>query len=184
MDVGAEQYKRYLAGDDDGLRSLIELYRLPLELFLRTLTNDAALAEDCAQETFLRLAVKRPHFGGKSTFKTFLFRIGRNAAIDCLRRQKHEIVTDDVPPAAPLRDDTPEALYLQKEAYRKLYLAMERLRPAYRQILFLRYFEDLSLKDCAKVLKKSTHAAEMTLHRARAALKEALGKEGLFDEIQ
>ena len=184
MDHGAEAYRRYLAGDDDGLRELIEQYRLPLEVFLRTFTPDAALAEDCAQETFLRLATKRPHFSGRSAFGTFLFRIGRNVTVDCLRRRTREVVTNDVPQDDRFSEASPEALYLQSEEHRSLYRAMEGLRPAYRQILFLRYFEALPLKDCARVLKKSPHAAEMTLHRAKAALREELRKEGLFDEVE
>lgn len=184
MDNGAEQYRRYLDGDDDGLRQLIESYRTPLELFLKTFTCDAALAEDCAEEAFLRLAVKKPRFGGRCAFKTFLFQIGRNVTVDCLRKRKKEVVTDTFSPQALLSFDTPEAQYLKEESYRALYRAMERLRPAYRQILFLRFFESLSLKDCARILQKSTHAAEMTLHRAKTALREELLKEGLFDEIE
>ena len=76
MDRGAESYRSYLNGDDDGLRQLIEAYRTPLQLFLQTFVRDAALAEDLTQETFLRLACRRPRFDGRCAFKTWLYQIG------------------------------------------------------------------------------------------------------------
>ena len=78
MDNGACSYRRYLAGDDNGLADIIREYRDGLIFFLNGFVNDPDTAEDLAEDVFFRLAVKKPRFREKSSFKTWLYAIGRN----------------------------------------------------------------------------------------------------------
>ena len=82
MDNGESSYRRFLAGDDNGMVELVHEFRDGLMLYLRSYTDDISSAEDCVQDTFIKLAVKKPRFNGKSSFKTWLYTIGRNIAVD------------------------------------------------------------------------------------------------------
>ncbi|MBP3854182.1 MAG: sigma-70 family RNA polymerase sigma factor [Ruminiclostridium sp.] len=86
MDNYADSYRRYLDGDDKGLVEIIGHYRYGLTLYIGGIVGDICLAEDIMQEVFVKLAVKKPKFGGKSSFKTWLYSVARNCAVDRLRQ--------------------------------------------------------------------------------------------------
>ena len=81
MDKGAEAYKRYLAGDDEGIVTLVALYRSGLILYLTTLVKDVHLAEELTEDTFFKLMVKKPRYRDKGSFKAWLYAIARNLFI-------------------------------------------------------------------------------------------------------
>lgn len=87
MDIGAENYRRFLGGDNNGLVEIIRDYKDGLILFLRGFTNDIVQAEELAEDTFVKLVTKRPRFQQKSSFKTWLYTIGRNVALDQMRHK-------------------------------------------------------------------------------------------------
>lgn len=178
MDKGAENWRRYLDGDDDALAELITDYRDGLIFFLRRFVGDIRTAEELAEDTFVRLVTKRPHFSGRSAFKTWLYAIGRNEARHYLRRRVHMPLDETV--CAHGAD--PEEAYLMDERKVLLHRALGQLEPDYRQALWLVYFEDFSSREVAEILGRSVHATEMLLTRARRALKYALCKEGYPDE--
>ena len=183
MDHGAQAYRRYLDGDDGGLVELIRDYQQGLTVFLCSVTGSIAEAEEIMEDVFFRLAVKKPKFKGKSSFKTWLYAIGRNAALDHVRRRSRyaekpvEEYLNDRPDAGG-----PEADYLREETNRALYRCIERLHADYRQALTLSYFEALSNDQIASVMKKNKRQVENLLTRARAALKKELEKEGIDHE--
>ncbi|HEX9889978.1 MAG TPA: sigma-70 family RNA polymerase sigma factor [Nitriliruptorales bacterium] len=76
------------AGDLDAFERLVRRYQEPVWRFLRGLVSDRALAEDLAQETFLRAFDRLDSFGFRSRFSTWLFQIARNLAVDSLRRRE------------------------------------------------------------------------------------------------
>ena len=78
------------AGDLDAFDTLVRLYQQPVWRFLCRLVRDPALAEDLAQETFLRAYRKLDTFAHQSRFSTWLFQIARNAGIDALRRRDRD----------------------------------------------------------------------------------------------
>lgn len=179
MDNGAGSYRRFLDGDDEGLRSLIEEYRLPLQIFLISVTKNETLAEDAAVETFTKLAIKKPAYNGRASFKTWLFRIGRNAALDILRRSKNQpAALDDS--GGFLCQPSAEDIYLKEERDRALAVSMSKLSGDYYSVLWLKYFEELQVKEIATVLRRSEGAVKVLLTRARQALRTQLEKDG-FD---
>ena len=70
MDNGASSYRRFLAGDDEGLADIIRTYRDGLIFYLNGFVNDIHTAEDLAEDVLVKLAVKKPAFREKSSFKT------------------------------------------------------------------------------------------------------------------
>ena len=182
MDNGASSYRRFLDGDDNGFVEIVRDYKDGLILYLDSFVRNISAAEELAEDTFVRLGVKKPHFSEKSSFRTWLYAIGRNVAIDALRKQSKqaEVSTED---CAELSDmDSLEAAYLREERKIIIHKAMSRLKSEYRQVLWLRYFEGFSCKEAAKIMRKSAHNIETLTYRARLALKEELSREGFDDE--
>ena len=182
MDNGASSYRRFLDGDDKGFIEIIKDYKDGLILYLNNFTENIYTAEDIAEDTFVKIITKKPRFSGKSSFKTWLFAIGRNCALDYLRKHKAKEISFDELPEMKKDTESLEAEYIKKEDHKILHRAMERLNPQYKQILWLVYFENFSNQEAAMVIKKSIHNTETLLYRAKKSLKSELDKEGYIYE--
>ena len=180
MEHSNDPYNRFLCGDEAALAELIETYKDGLILYLNSFVSDLATAEDLAEDTFLKLVLKRPRFSARSSFKTWLYAIGRNLAMDHLRRRKNAPISHDDLPPIPAPDADLELRYIQQEKHRAVHAAMKTLKPEYRQVLWLIYFEGFTCAQTGKIIKKSTHNTEVLVSRGRQALKNKLLKEG-FD---
>ena len=182
MDNGASSYRRFLAGDDDGLAELIREYRNGLIFYLNGFVNDIHTAEDLAEDVFIKIAVKKPRFGERSSFRTWLYAIGRNEAYSYMRREKISYVPPEEIPSLSDVYDSPELGYFEEEKYRVLHRCLGQLKSEYHQVLWLYYFEGLSAKEIAVIMKKSVHNIDTLLYRARNAVKHTLEMEGYNDE--
>ena len=183
MDTGAEEYRRYLDGDDEGIAELIRIYRDGLILYLNGFTSDMGAAEELMEDVFVKLAVKKPRFNGKSSFKTWLYAIGRNIALDWLRKngkkRSEELPEDILDNAAQ-----PELYYIKEERSATLKRALSRLNPDYGSVLYLSYFEGFTNEEIKTVMNKSGRQVENLLYRAKQALKAQLEKEGfVYEEL-
>ncbi|MBP3309843.1 MAG: RNA polymerase sigma factor [Ruminococcus sp.] len=183
MDNGAGSYRRFLAGDDNGIVEIIRDYKDGLILYLNGITGDICLAEELMEDTFFKIVTKKPKFSGKCSFKTWLYAIGRNAAIDGLRRRSR-ISSVSADECYDLSDEENiEQEYLREEQKITLHKALQRLNPDYRQVLYLVFFEQFSNAETAEIMHKNKRQIENLLYRAKQALKEELGKEGFSYEI-
>lgn len=184
MDHGADSYRRFRDdGDESGLDELIRTYRDGLMLYLASLTGNMQTAEELTEDTFALLGIRKPRFKEKSTFKTWLYAIGRHVAADYLRKQaRHIRISAEELPEQAGAADAVEAAYLRKEQQITLHRAMKKLNPAYRQVLWLVYFDGFSNKEAAGIMNKSVRSTESMLYRARRALKAQLESEGFHYE--
>lgn len=177
-----ERYRRFLDGDDNGLIEIIDEYHEGMSLYLNSIVNNISLAEDIMQDTFVKLALKKPAFKGKCSFKTWLFTIARNCAVDHLREeQKIAKLSLDENIQIPIVTDT-EKEFLKEEQKLELYRAMKRLKPDYYQVLYLMYFEDLDTSDIAKIMHKAKRQVSDLIFRARKSLKTELERKGFIYE--
>ncbi len=183
MDNGESSYRRFLAGDNEALSALIGAYKDGLMLYLNGYVGNIALAEELTEETFFRLITKKPRFSGKSAFKSWLYAIGRNVAVDHIRRSRR---METVPPEDLEKlltwQESLEQDYIREERKLHLHKAMEKLPGDYYGILWLVYFEGFSNREAAAVLKKSDRQVINLLYRAKHALKAILEKEGFVYE--
>lgn len=185
MDNGAENYRRFLSGENSGLVEIIREYKDGLIFYLRGFTDDILQAEELAEDTFVRLVTKRPRFNQKCKFKTWLYTIGRNIAVDHARRKVRyvEITYADCPEIANEEANLEQA-YIREERSILLRRAMQKLKPEYRQILWLIYFEGFSNREAAVIMKRSTHSVETLVYRAKRALKQQLDEEDfIYEEL-
>ena len=171
-------------GDGDAFRRLVEAYQAPVyRLALRMCGGDAALAEDAAQEAFLAAWRGLPRFRGDSRFSTWLYRLTTNAAIDWLRREKRHRGMDDVT-ELELPDDGPgpQDQAEQAEAQQAVRRALGQLSEEHRQVLLLRYMQELDYAEIAAALEISEGTVKSRISRAKMRLRELLdGSGNLFD---
>lgn len=183
MDNGACSYRRYINGDDTGFEEIIEIYKDGLILYINTFVGDLVFAEELCEDTFFKLAVKKPHYNGRASFKTWLYTIAKNVTIDALRhRKRHATVPLEEAVSLSAQDVDFEKSVIKDEQKSALLNALSSLKTEYRTVLWLVYFEDFSTKEASVILKKSAHATDMLLHRAKKALKEELERSGFTYE--
>lgn len=183
MDLGKENYHRFLNGDDDGLTLIIKEYKDGLILYINSFVDNIYVAEDLMQETFFKIAVKKPKYKAKSSFKTWLYAIGRNITIDYLRKNvKHSVLSvNDM--ENHIKDETNlENSYIKNERKILLHKALAKLKTEYRQVLWLVYFEGFSNNEVAQIMRKSKKQIENLIFRAKLSLKLTLEKEELVYE--
>lgn len=183
MDTGAESYRRYLDGDDNGIVDIIRDYKDGLTLYLCGITGNIFSAEDAMEDTFFKIVTKKPRFSGKSSFKTWLYSIGRNTAIDSMRKRSRlsDSPIEDISAADETADL--ERNYLKEEQKIAIHKAISSLNPDYRQILHLIFFEGFSNGEAADIMRKGKRQIENLLYRAKSALRSELEKEGFVYEI-
>ena len=182
MDNAGNTYRRYLDGDNEALTELVGQFKEGLTLYLNSIVGNIFTAEELMEEAFFRLITKRPHFSGRSSFKTFLYAIGRNAALDRLRKDKRIDARPIEERVLLAEQRSVEESYLVREDRLAVHRALGELSPDHRQVLYLTYFEELSNKEAASVMKRSVHSIENLVSRARASLKKELEKEGFHYE--
>lgn len=179
MGNDADRYRRFLDGDDNGLREIIDIYYNGLTLYINGIVNDPSETEDIVQETFVKLAVKKPKFNEKYEFKTWLYTIARNFAYNYLKRHKARFSDQPIDDYIMLSDGTDvEKEYLHTQQNIGLHRAMKDLNSDYFQVLYLMYFESLNTEEIAKIMHKSKRQIGDLLYRAKKSLKSKLEKAG------
>jgi len=185
MDNGASSYRRFLDGDDKGIAEIVGDYKDGLILYLNGYVNNIFIAEELTEDTFFRLITKKPRFSGKSTFKSWLYAIGRNVAVDFIRHNFKLVNT-------PIEDlenylceeQSLERSYIKEESKIIVHRALSKLNSDYRNILWLVYFEGFSNREAATAMKKSDRQIKNLLYRAKQSLKSKLEKEGfVYEEL-
>lgn len=177
MDYGASSYRRFLAGDDSGLAEVIRLYKDGLMFYINGYVHDISMAQDLTEDVFFKLAVKKPHFREEALFKTWLYTIGRNLALNRLKKlSRHkECSTEGLEISS--EEELLEQRCLKNERNACLYRAMAQLKPEYREVLHLLFFEGMKNAEAAKVMKKNTPQIENLAYRAKRSLRSRLEKE-------
>lgn len=172
---------RAARGDAEAFRQLVEAYQTPAyRLAARMCGPDSA--EDVTQEAFLAAWRALPEFRGDCRFSTWLYRLVSNAAIDCLRREKKHRDTGDVDDLE-LPDGGPS---LQEQAERSdtrdaVRRALDRLSPEHRQVLLLRFMQELDYGEIARALDVSEGTVKSRINRAKSKLLEVLAAGNFFD---
>lgn len=181
--------ERALAGSADAFRVLVELYQRPILSFVgRMVGGDAALADDLAQDVFLRAWSHLADYDPDRKFSSWLFKIAHNRTIDQLRRGRLratfslDAAADDEPAfevAAPEEGSSPLRHVESAELARLVQESIAGLRPSYREVLLLRFEQDLQYDEIAGVLGVALGTVKVQLHRARKALARELERRGV-----
>lgn len=160
-----------MAGDQLAFAELIRRNRSFVLALVYRLCGDAAQAEDIAQDVFVRVWQALPGFRFQAAFRTWLYRIATNLAIERLRQVKLAVDIEKIPLAA---EDTPEDAALQEEQCRVVRDAVLRLPLQSRLVLILREYEGLSYKEIASTLDIPIGTVMSRLNYARQHLQKDL----------
>lgn len=183
MDIGANSYRRFLDGDDSAIAEIVSDHKDGLILYLNGYVKNICIAEELTEDTFFRIITKKPKFYGKSTFKSWLYAIGRNIAVDYIRHNSKICKTPFEDMENYLSDEESlEQAYIKEERKITVHKALSKLNTDYSAVLWLVYFESFSNKETASILKKSDRQVKNLLYRAKQSLKTTLEKEGLTYE--
>ena len=166
-------------GDADAFEQLVVAYRDQVfRLALRMCGNEAD-ADEVAQEAFLSAWKALPNFRGDSRFSTWLYQLTSHAAIDLMRREKRQIAAEDITEvSAPDPAPGPQQQAERSEQRQAVRDAILQLTPEYRQIVVLRFLEELSYEEIGAMLALPSGTVKSRLNRARAQLKEILSRSG------
>jgi len=174
-----ELVERARSGDREAFSCLVKKYEAKVFQLAYGLTRDRHLADDLAQESFIKAYTGLSRFESRSAFGTWLYRITVNQVKDHLRRAKvrKEVSLDDINPAVLADNDGPEreARLRARERTRELVLRMiARLPEKHATILSLRDLQGRSYEEIAEVLNISPGTVDSRLHRARKLLRKKL----------
>lgn len=181
MNNGAECYYRFLNGDNTGLEDLVKLFNDNLILFINGYVKDLSAAEDLAADTFAELIVKRSPYIERYSFKTWLFRIARNNAIDYIRKNK-KYIKIELSDSDAIEEAALEQSVIKDEQQTDLHKYLQKIKKDYRDVLYLIYFEEMSYEEAGIILKKSTKQIKNLIFRAKQCLKDTMVKEGFHYE--
>ncbi len=175
------------SGEQVAYRELVRRYERPLFSLLYRMVRDRELAEDLAQETFVKALNAIESYRPEYKFSSWIFKIANNAAIDHLRRRELDTLSLEGSPHA----ETPEAIEataLQigdrqespldevqaRELGGEIEAAIAKLRPEYRSCILLRHVEGRTYEEIAEILGLPLGTVKTYIHRARNELRREL----------
>jgi RNA polymerase sigma-70 factor (ECF subfamily) len=159
-------------GDRSAFGDLVRHHRSGVINVVYRMCGDVQLAEDAAQEAFIRAWQKLPGYQPRSPFRNWLYRIATNVALDTLRRERETVDLDDVPLQTPYAG--PESAVENAEQAELVRAAVLALPPASRAVLVLREYEGLSYRQIAETLGIPLGTVMSRLNYARTHLAAAL----------
>src|SRR5277367_5829949 len=176
------------AGDEQSFELLLRKYRTPLVNFLYRMVRDTAVAEDLAQEVFLRVYRAREEYVPSAKFTTWLFRIATNLALNSVRDNRHQRMelSLDAPISTDAEDGDERTLdvadkhpdieqHLVEEARKKMIRhAIDKLPEKQRAAVLLHKYQELDYNEIAKILTCSESALKSLLFRAYESLRVEL----------
>ena len=170
---------RARGGDKEAFGALVEQYRDNVYRLAYRMCGNAYDADEAAQEAFVAAWRALPNFRGDAKFSTWLYRLTTNAAIDVMRREKrHQTVGDGEMIEVADDADSPQETVERTEQQEAVQKALATLSEEYREVLLLRYMEELDYAEIAEVLQLPSGTVKSRINRAKAALKTALLKSG------
>ena len=180
--------KQAAEGRQRAFRELLTRYERPVFSLVYRMVRDRALAEDLAQEAFIRAFRAIGRYDPSYKFSSWIFKIAHNLTIDHLRRKRlktvsihgspHALTEEEQARTRPILEspeERPDAYVENKELGSQIEEAIGRLRPEYRAATLLRHVEGHSYQEIAEIMDIPPGTVKTYIHRARLELKEALG---------
>lgn len=181
----AEVMLRVKAGDDSAFDYLVEKYRRPMISFMYRMSRNSSVAEELAQEVFLRVYRSRQNYSPDAKFTTWLYRIATNLAVNHARDTKHErpevqVSLDEPDDETGLKIDVAdgsinaEQAIMRRERLQAIRNHIQALPERQRTAVLMHKYQGMDYRQIAEVLKLSESATKSLLFRAYETLREKL----------
>ena len=176
-----DYYRKFVAGDNAAFEKIVEEFREKLIYFINRYVDNFSLAEDLSEDVFVEVLVHPKRFNYKNSLKTYLFTIGRNKAVDYIRKNKRimygplDMNSEDI-------TESFEEKYCKEEEERAMLRLLSEINEEYRIVLYLLYFEDMNYEEVGRVMNKNKKQVTNLAYRAKNAMRAALRKEGFIYE--
>ena len=179
---------RFKDGDSDAFRQLFDRHKNGVILFCHRFCGDERVAEELAQETFIRVYRAAARYYPKARFRTWLFKIATNVCLNEIRRPGYKIRsesldgTDSKKYEATInrqsghRPERPDELLDQEEQRHMVLKAMAQLPDDQRAALLLRVEGEFSYQEIGQQMDRSENHIKTLIYRGRCRLKAALAK--------
>ena len=169
-------------GDRDAFGELVRRHYQGVVLVVTRMCGNTGLAEDAAQEAFMRAWVNLPSFQPRGSLRNWLYRIAINAALDVLRHKPEETLEDEHMSRMPDQAVGLETALIEKERAVMIQQAVKALPEAARAVLVLREYGGLSYREISGVLDVPIGTVMSRLNYARNRLREVLtGQTALLE---
>ena len=177
--------KKALSGEREAFSEIYDFYVIRIFRFIYLKTSSRETAEDLASEVFLRYWKRvRKGIKDKDLSKTivndkigsFLYKISRNLIIDFYRKKEVLTVEIDEEIKEKIKDQGEDILakISAKQEVEEMMKALSEIKSEYREVIILRYIEELSVAEVAEIMGKSGGSVRVSLHRAMKALKRVM----------
>jgi RNA polymerase sigma factor (sigma-70 family) len=168
-------------GNQAALEDLVQRYYGPLHAYILRMGGEYYVAVDLVQEVFIKVCRHIGNYRNEMPFKPWIYTIASNTYKDYLKKA---YVQKDVPvgleqvETAAVTADTPETIFLENAERERIGAALQRLGEIYREVLVLRYYQDLKLEEIAMTLNIPVGTVKSRLSTALYTIKELLVEEG------
>jgi len=181
----AQVMLRVKEGDDSAFEYLVQKYRRPMLSFMYRMAHNSAVAEDLAQEVFLRVYRSREKYEASAKFTTWLYRIASNLAVNHARDTRHQrpettVSLDEPDQESGLTMDLPdsslsaEEAIVRRERLTAIRQRVEALPERQKMALIMHKYQQMDYRQIAEVLKLSESAVKSLLFRAYETLRVQL----------
>ncbi len=179
-DNGESSYRRYLEGEDEAFGDIVSMHFKNLTYFVFRFVKDQMAAEDIAEDALLQLMIHKGRYNFKTSLKTYLYTIARNLSCNYLKKAAREkrISLESAEAEIMQSQTSPDSELFESESKRALYNAIQKLPSEMQTAVYLVYFEDISYKDAAVIMKKSRKQIDNLLFRAKNELRSIIDWEG------
>lgn len=158
-----------------------ELYRTYFDIvyrYIRSISQDGALAEEVTQETFFKALKKADQFRGDCDVRVWLCQIAKNTLYDHLKKQKKQLLGDEkLEEAESDGGELLEEKLAQRSQAMEIHKVLHRLSEPYKEVFSLRTFGELTFREIGMLFGKSENWARVTYYRARVKIREELEYE-------
>ena len=182
-DIAEQLYERLLvlrfqAGDELAFGELVERYHVRLRYYVRKMLSQPAGADDVLQEVWFDVYRGLHSLREPEAFRAWLYRIARDRVFGLLRRQRPRFERlDDHELIGPVDEEED----FSPEDAERVHEALAQLPPEQREVLVLRFLEEMSYEDIARVSGSPLGTVRSRLHYAKRALREILEKDRCYE---
>jgi RNA polymerase sigma-70 factor (ECF subfamily) len=184
MDVERQWVTAATRGDQRAFAHLVDAYKVPVYNLCYRMLGNTGDAEDAAQETFVRLYTHLRSYNPQQKLSSWILAVASHYCIDRLRRRRIKWLSLDevLPlPAASPDEAQPEDRLMERETCAEIRHLLQTLPAEDRLVIALRYWQDLSYEEIARVVGATESAVKSRLHRARRILADGVRSQGAME---